>query len=295
MGTLVRQIASDAKSVVQPPAAQSQRNVEILAAAGIESSHALDGRAPERAECSRDASHLVRQIGRLLALRDADQVLDSLETGYQACIEITNDDVSCHGPDLRVVEWLKQMQERMPIEDDAIAIDIDDDVARRPGEAQIARGGLAGSQLSAVRLCDEPLFLKLAQLRRHLVRRSVADDDDLVRRSALFAEGAHTAFDRLRLVVADDHRGNVADVDIAWPYPGRAKADRHDGEKSQGVARKLEDNDEPEQFEKARMALRCQIDYAIGRRAATSGKVLRAEGLKLSAEIDAHGALGALA
>ena len=62
-------------------------------------------------------------------------------------------------------------------------------------------------------LFDQPMLLQSAQLFRHTVGGTVADDDNLIRRAALLVQRLDTAHDQVFLVVPRDQSADAVVVD----------------------------------------------------------------------------------
>ena len=112
-------------------------------------------------------------------------------------------------------------------------------------------------------LLDQPALLQLTQLFRHPIGGTIADHDNLVRRAALLEQRLNAPLDRVFLVVPGDQDGHAVgagDVPTLWI---RAQAKGGDRYETQGVARDLEDGDEPEQTQQTLAALRQQISDSV--------------------------------
>src|ERR1700674_4148294 len=106
-----------------------------------------------------------------------------------------------------------------------------------------------------MRFFDQSTLLQSAQLFRHAVGGTVADDDNLIRRAALLVQRLNTPNNRVFLVVPRDQNADAVVVDNDGAPCARASAEDGDRDEAQQVAGELEDGDEPEQAQQALAAL----------------------------------------
>ena len=107
-------------------------------------------------------------------------------------------------------------------------------------------------------LLDQRALLQLTQLLRHPIGGTIADHNDLVRRTALLEQRLNAPLDQVFLIVPgnqDSHAVGAGDVPT---FRIRTEAKSGNRYKTQRVARDLEDGDEPEQTQQTFAALRQQ-------------------------------------